>query len=90
MTPAVRRSLIILLVVIVVLTGLPLAMAMPSACHDCGAAVLGAAADCLPLALMGVAVALLVILAGRRLRADDRHPPPWLLALRFERPPRWA
>lgn len=92
MAPVVRRAIILLLIVVVLVTGLPIAMAMgmPAGCHDCAAAVLSAAADCIPLALLGAALALLVLMATGRLRRLDHHPPALLYASLFERPPRWA
>jgi hypothetical protein len=82
-----KKTLLVALVVIVVLTGLPVLMGMGGMpwCTDCGPGLPGSA-PCLPALLAG---AVLVLAAALRWRV--RHMswslPYWLLTDPFERPP---
>lgn len=89
--PGVRRAVFVLLVVVVVVTGLPLAIGMATMvpCSECGPAVLVGAAGCLPAAVIALAGVLALPFAGR-LRPGERRPPVLLLAALLERPPRGA
>lgn len=85
----VKTVLIVLLVVFVVLTGLPIPMAMGvsgmAACQECGPAVLVAACT---LAILSAAAVLALILLSTRVRTP-RHSVPLLLhSFVLERPPR--
>lgn len=87
----VKRVVFALLVVVVVVTGLPLAMGMGTmvSCPECGPAVLARAADCLPVAVLPVLGGLALAFVGR-LRLAERRPPALLFATLLERPPRRA
>lgn len=84
-----KKALVISLVVIVVVTGLPVLMAMSgmAQCHDCGEAVVSMV--CV-LAVLAVGVAMLLLLAGVRLRPGDDSSRLRLHAFLPERPPRLA
>lgn len=84
-----KKALVISLVVIVMVTGLPVLMAMSgmAQCHDCGDALVSTA--CV-LAVLAVGVAMLLLLAGVRLRLGDDSSRMRLHAFILERPPRLA
>jgi len=91
MPTVVKRVLLAVLIVVVVLTGLPLAMGMggmPS-CPECSPSVQARVADCLPAAMLVVAVGLTLACAGR-LRRIDRRPSFSGFGATLERPPRTA
>lgn len=86
-----KSLLIVLLVVLVVLTGLPIPMAMGmgmsgmAACQDCGPAVLVAACT---LAVLAAAAALALVLLSTRVRTPPHSIPLLLHSFVLERPPR--
>lgn len=84
-----KKALVISLVVIVVMTGLPVLMSMSgiAQCHDCGDAVVSMV--CV-LAVLAVGVAMLLLLAGVRLRLGDDLSRLRLHTFLLERPPRLA
>ncbi|MGH9264935.1 MAG: hypothetical protein ACRD1D_09605 [Acidimicrobiales bacterium] len=86
-----KRALLVALVVVVVVTGLPLAMGMGGMafCPECGPAVLARAAECLPAAVLVSAVVLTPAFAGR-LRLFEPRLWPSLFTTVLERPPRTA
>ena len=86
-----KKVLVVLLVVLVVVTGLPIAMAMGiggmAACQDCGPAVL--VGVCM-LAVLAAGVALALVLLATRVRARREEIPLLLHSFLLERPPRLA
>lgn len=86
-----KRALFLLLVVLVLVTGLPLAAGMGgmAICAECGPAVLARAAECLPAAVLVVTVGFALAFAGR-LRLFARRPSLTLFTSLLERPPRPA
>ncbi|MFP5377089.1 MAG: hypothetical protein ACLGIO_09975 [Acidimicrobiia bacterium] len=83
-----KRALVVALVVVVVVTGLPLAMGMGGMafCPECGPAVLARAAECLPAAVLVAAAVLTLAFAGR-LRLVEARLSPSLFTSVLERPP---
>lgn len=86
-----KKALVVLLVVLVILTGLPIPMAMGmggmAACLDCGPAVLVGACT---LAVLAAGVALLLALLAARLRTQRESMRLLLRSFLLERPPRLA
>ncbi|MFN2506072.1 MAG: hypothetical protein ABR540_17930 [Acidimicrobiales bacterium] len=83
-----KKGLLIALVVLVVLTGIPLVVAMPAmACQDCGPAMVVKGSGC---AALLVAFSLFVLFAWELLRSRRERGLGLLLALGLERPPRLA
>jgi hypothetical protein len=80
----VKKVLVILVVIVVVLTGIPLVMAGPVMCPDCGPAV--ASAFCL-LGVLGLA-AFAVQLLVSRIRRPAALLLPLLLGVVLDPPPR--
>lgn len=81
-----KKGLLIALVLLVVLTGIPLVVAMP-ACQECGPAMVVKGSGC---AALLVAFGLFVLLAWELLRSRRERGLGPLLALGLERPPRLA
>ena len=86
-----KKALVVLLVLLVVMTGLPIPMAMGmggmAACQDCGPAVLVGACT---FAVLAAAVGLAVVLLATRLRNRRESIPLLLHSFLLERPPRLA
>jgi len=86
----VRKALFITLVVVVLVTGLPVLMGAMSGmaqCQECSHAVV--AMTCV-LAVLAAGMALLVLLAGARLRVNDEVFRACRRLFLLERPPRLA
>ncbi len=85
----VKKALVISLVVVVMVTGLPVLMGMSgmAGCHDCGEAVVSMVCA---LAVLAAGMALVLLLAGARLRLGDDLSRPRRHAFLLERPPRLA
>src|SRR5947208_2413803 len=83
---AMKRLLVVALVMVLVLTGIPLLVGMAGmqGCANCPPA-LAAAGQCLGV-LAGVAAALALLLSGR-VRSRSSRLRPWPCALPFDRPP---
>ena len=81
-----KKSVAILLVVIVLVTGVPLVMAGPVLCTDCDAAAMASTCTFGVLLTAGLAWALLMAL----LRRDRVAIVPLFFAFALERPPRLA
>jgi hypothetical protein len=83
---AMRRLLLVAVVMILVVAGLPLLVGMAGmvTCPQCPPA-LPAFGQCLAV-LAGAAVVLALLLSGR-LRSPSNWLRPWLYARLFERPP---
>lgn len=84
---AMKRLLVVAVVMILVLTGIPLLVGMGGMenCANCPPALLPAAGQCLGV-LAGAAAVFALLLSGR-LRSRSGRMRPWLYALVFERPP---
>ena len=86
-----KKTLVVLLVLLVVVTGLPVPMAMGmggmAACQDCGPAILVGACT---LAVLAAGVALALVLLATRLRSRRQVIPLLLHSFLLERPPRLA
>ena len=86
-----KKALVVLLVLLVVLTGLPIPMAMGmggmAACQDCGPAVLVGACT---LAVLAAGVALFLALLATWLRTQRESMRLLLHSFLLERPPRLA
>ncbi len=76
------------LVILVVLTGIPVVIAMPGmACPDCGSAALMGGAGC---AVMVMAFSLFLLFGSQFLRARREQGIRLVPSFAFERPPRLA
>ena len=86
-----KKGLVVLLVLLVVMTGLPIPMAMGmggmAACEDCGPAMLVGACT---FAVLAAAIGLAVVLLATRLRNRRESIPLLLHSFLLERPPRLA
>ena len=83
-----KKGLLIALVVLVVLTGIPVVIAMPAmACPDCGSAALMGGAGC---AVLMMAVSLFLLFGSQFLRSRREQGLPPVPAYALERPPRLA
>lgn len=86
-----KKALVVLLLLLVILTGLPVPMAMAmsdmAACQDCGPAVLVGACT---LAVLAGVVALALLVLSTRVRSRRDAIPLFLLSFLLERPPRLA
>lgn len=87
MATEVKRFVLIALVVIIVLTGVPLLMAMPGMadCADCGIGML-VTSTC--LAVLVALTSLQIALAAARWKAAVLEIQGLLAACRLDRPPR--
>lgn len=85
-----KKTLVVLLVVVVIVTGLPVLMTMSgmASCSDCGPAVL-AGATC-AVAILAAGVALLLAVFTQRLRSRTAVARLLLHTFLLERPPRLA
>ena len=84
----VKKGLLIALVILVVLTGIPVVIAMPGmACQDCGSAALMSGSGC---ALIVLAFSLFLLFGSQFLRARREQGLRFIPSHAFERPPRLA
>jgi heme/copper-type cytochrome/quinol oxidase subunit 4 len=84
----VKKGLLIALVILVVLTGIPVVIAMPGmACQDCGSAALMGGSGC---ALIVLAFRLFLVFGSQFLRARREQGLRLVPSFAFERPPRLA
>ncbi len=84
----VKKGLLIALVILVVLTGIPVVIAMPGmACQDCGSAALLAGSGC---ALIVLAFSLFLLFGSQFLRARREQGLRFVPSYALERPPRLA
>ena len=83
-----KKGLLIALVVLVVLTGVPVVIAMPAmACPDCGSAALMGGAGC---AVMVMAFSLFLLFGSQLLRSRREQGLRFVPSYALERPPRLA
>lgn len=83
-----KKSLLIALVVLVVLTGIPLVMAMPgTGCRDCGPATVMDGSGC---AALLVVFGLFLLFGSQVLRSRREQCLRLLRSFALERPPRLA
>ncbi len=83
-----KKGLLIALVVLVVLTGIPVVIAMPAmACQDCGSAALMGGAGC---AVLVMAVSLFLLFGSQLLRSRREQGLRFVPSYALERPPRLA
>ena len=83
-----KKGLLIALVVLVVLTGVPVVIAMPGmACPDCGSAALMGGAGC---AVMVMAFSLFLLFGSQLLRSRREQGLRFVPSSALERPPRLA
>lgn len=84
----VKKGLLIALVILVVLTGMPVVIAMPAmACQDCGSAALMGGAGC---AVLVMAFSLFLLIGSQLLRSRREQGLRFLPSYALERPPRLA
>jgi len=84
----VKKSLLIALVILVVLTGIPVVIAMPAmACPDCGSAALMGGAGC---AVLVMAFSLFLLFGSQFLRSRREQGLRSVPSYALERPPRLA
>jgi hypothetical protein len=85
----VKRVLVVALVVVVLVTGIPVVMAMPTAnCVDCDLAVM-VASSCI-LGVLAAAVGVALVLVALRLRTRTPVLVSLLATSGLDRPPRLA
>ncbi len=83
-----KKGLLIALVILVVLTGVPLVIAMPPmACQDCGSATLMGGSGC---AVIVLAFSLFLLFGSRVLRSRREQGLGLAHVFALERPPRLA
>lgn len=83
-----KKGLLIALVILVVLTGIPVVIAMPGmACQDCESAALMSGPGC---AVMVMAFALFLLFGSQFLRSRREQGLRFLPSYALERPPRLA
>jgi len=84
----VKKGLLIALVVLVVLTGIPVVIAMPAmACQDCGSVALMGGAGC---AVLVMAFSLFLLFGSQLLRSRREQGLRFVPLYALERPPRLA
>ena len=84
----VKKGLLIALVILVVLTGIPVVIAMPAmACQDCGSAALMGGAGC---AVLMMAFSLFLLFGSQLLRARREQGLRFMPFYAHERRPRLA
>lgn len=85
----VKRVLVVALVVVVLFTGIPVVMAMPTAnCVDCDLAMM-VASSCI-LGVLAAAVGVALVLVALQLRTRSPVFASLLATSRLDRPPRLA
>ncbi|MGI8808096.1 MAG: hypothetical protein ACR2KK_09695 [Acidimicrobiales bacterium] len=83
-----KKGLLIALVILVVLTGIPVVIAMPAmACQDCGSAALMGGAGC---AVLMMAFSLFLLFGSQFLRSRREQGLRPTHSFTLERPPRLA